>query len=409
MQNKKLVAAFLIISVFISFMSPAMSQCTSVVLQIENTQITVNGAASYIDAPPIIKNGRTLLPVRATVEALGGTPSWNDSSREVYLSRGENTVVLKIDSTAAYFNGAACALDTAPEIIGGRAMLPIRFIAESFGFSVFWDNTSKTVTITDADAFSPQNIPPFSGYPYIEVNGNKPYFTSAEITGVSFERYSDLDFLGRCGVCEASVGTDIMPTEPRGTIGQIKPSGWHTVKYETVDGKYLYNRCHLLGYQLTGENSNEKNLITGTRYLNTVGMLPFENKVADYVKNTGNHVMYRATPVFEDSNLLSTGVLLEGMSVEDGGAGVLFCVFCYNAQPGIYINYANGESAQETLQAQTNAPSASTYILNKNTKKFHYPSCSSAALINDKNRAEVYKSRDDLISEGYTPCGICKP
>ena len=409
MQNKKLIAAFLIIAVLMSFMTPAISQCTLVSLQIDNPQMTVNGATSYIDAPPVIKNGRTLIPVRAAVEALGGTVLWNSSAREVSLSRGENTIVLKIDSTEAYFNSVAYSLDSAPEIISGRTMLPIRFIAESFGFSVSWDNACKTVTITDTDAFSLQSIPPFSGNAYVEVNGNKPYFTSDEITGVSFESYSNLDILGRCGVCEASVGPDIMPTEPRGTIGQIKPSGWHTVKYETVDGKYLYNRCHLLGYQLTGENSNEKNLITGTRYLNTVGMLPFENKVADYVKMTGNHVMYRATPVFEDANLLSTGVLLEGLSVEDDGSGVSFCVFCYNAQPGIYINYANGESAQETLETQTDSHMTSAYVLNTNTKKIHYPSCPSAALISDKNREETNKSRDALIGEGYSPCGICKP
>ena len=188
-------------------------------------------------------------------------------------------------------------------------------------------------------------IPAYSGQAYVEVNGNIPYFEDSELSAESYEYYSELDLLGRCGVCMASIGRDIMPTEERGEIGGVRPSGWHTVKYPgMIDGNYLYNRCHLIGYQLAGENANTKNLITGTRYMNTEGMLPFENMVADYVRETGNHVMYRVTPVFEGDNLLSDGVLMEAKSVEDNGAGVLFNVFCYNVQPGIIINYENGES-----------------------------------------------------------------
>lgn len=188
-------------------------------------------------------------------------------------------------------------------------------------------------------------IPAYSGQAYVEVNGNIPYFEDSELSAESYEYYSELDLLGRCGVCMASIGQDIMPTEERGEIGGVRPSGWHTVKYPgMIDGNYLYNRCHLIGYQLAGENANTKNLITGTRYMNTEGMLPFENMVADYVSKTGNHVMYRVTPVFEGDNLLSDGVLMEAKSVEDNGAGVLFNVFCYNVQPGITINYENGES-----------------------------------------------------------------
>ncbi len=188
-------------------------------------------------------------------------------------------------------------------------------------------------------------IPAYSGQAYVEVNGNIPYFEDSELSAESYEYYSELDLLGRCGVCMASIGQDIMPTEERGEIGGVRPSGWHTVKYPgIIDGNYLYNRCHLIGYQLAGENANTKNLITGTRYMNTEGMLPFENMVADYVRETGNHVMYRVTPVFEGDNLLSDGVLMEAKSVEDNGAGVLFNVFCYNVQPGIIINYENGES-----------------------------------------------------------------
>ena len=205
---------------------------------------------------------------------------------------------------------------------------------------------SPEVVAKASEEFSLSNVAVYSGSPYVEINQNVPYFADSELSKTSYEYYSDLDSLGRCGVCVASVGQDIMPTEKRGDIGSVKPTGWHTVKYAgVVDGNYLYNRCHLIGYQLTGENANNKNLITGTRYLNVEGMLPFENMVADYVKETGNHVMYRVTPVFDGNNLLASGVLMEAKSVEDNGAGILFNVFCYNVQPGVTIDYATGDSA----------------------------------------------------------------
>ena len=191
-------------------------------------------------------------------------------------------------------------------------------------------------------------LPPYSGEPYISVCGGDPDFSEDEITSVSYEYYSELDALGRCGVCIASVGQDIMPTEKRGSIGQVKPTGWHTVKYDFVDGKYLYNRCHLIGFQLTGENANRRNLITGTRYLNVEGMLPFENMVADYVKETGNHVMYRVAPIFVGDELLARGVHIEAESVEDGGDGIMFNVFCYNVQPGVVLDYATGEGTADS-------------------------------------------------------------
>lgn len=191
-------------------------------------------------------------------------------------------------------------------------------------------------------------LPPYSGEPYISVCGGDPDFSEDEITSVSYEYYSELDALGRCGVCIASVGQDIMPTEKRGSIGQVKPTGWHTVKYDFVDGNYLYNRCHLIGFQLTGENANKRNLITGTRYLNVEGMLPFENMVADYVKETGNHVMYRVTPIFVGDELLARGVHIEAESVEDGGDGIMFNVFCYNVQPGVVLDYATGEGTADS-------------------------------------------------------------
>lgn len=245
-------------------------------------------------------------------------------------------------------------------------------------------------------------------------NQNIPSFTEDEITTQSFESYSELDGLGRCSVAFACIGKDLMPTEERGEIGQIKPSGWHTVKYECVDGKYLYNRCHLIAYQLAGENANEKNLITGTRYMNVEGMLPFENEVADYVKETGNHVMYRVTPVFEGENLLASGVEMEAYSVEDSGEGVSYHVFVYNKQPGITIDYATGESelASEAAYKITDSIESDItedYILNTNTMRFHFPFCDSVDQIKEKNKEYYSGSREELIEKGYVPCGNCKP
>lgn len=215
------------------------------------------------------------------------------------------------------------------------------------------ETTAESQTST-AMSVSLSDIPAYSGNPYVAVNNNVPFFTDNEMTTTAFETYSNLDNLGRCGVAYANVCTEIMPTEERGTIGQVKPSGWHTVKYDIVSGKYLYNRCHLIGYQLSAENANTKNLITGTRYLNTEGMLPFENMVADYVKETNNHVLYRVTPMFDGNNLVASGVLMEAKSVEDNGDGILFNVYCYNVQPGITIDYATGDSALDgTTPEQT--------------------------------------------------------
>ncbi|MBP5618696.1 MAG: DNA/RNA non-specific endonuclease [Clostridia bacterium] len=251
-------------------------------------------------------------------------------------------------------------------------------------------------------------IPAFSGEPYVALNGNQPNFTEADYTTASYESYADLDALGRCGVTVACVGRDIMPTEARGAIGQVKPTGWHTVKYDWVDGKYLYNRCHLIGFQLTGENANVCNLITGTRYLNVDGMLPFENLVADYVKETGNHVLYRVIPLFEGNDLVARGVTMEGYSVEDEGEGVCFYVYCYNNQPGVTIDYATGDSAADGTIGASSGEKA-TYVLNTGTKKFHLPTCSSVKDIKPEKKQEVTAAREDLIRQGYSPCGSCKP
>lgn len=288
-------------------------------------------------------------------------------------------------------------------------------------------------------AFSLREIPSYSGTPFTEVNGNKPYFTEAELTTQSFETYSELDSLGRCCVAYANVGQDLMPTEPRGEIGAVKPTGWHLVKYDNVDGKYLYNRCHLIAYMLAAENANPQNLITGTRYLNVQGMLPFETKVCDYVKNTGNHVLYRVTPIFDGDNLLADGVLMEAYSVEDAGEGICFCVFAYNVQPGIGIDYATGDNWAEdsgtyqstaaSVTVETPAPQPeidtavqitpessvpqetqeTTYVLNTNTKKFHYPTCSSVDDMKEKNKQIYTGSREEVINMGYVPCKRCNP
>ena len=194
-------------------------------------------------------------------------------------------------------------------------------------------------------AISIEDVPEYSGQPYVIINDNEPYFDKDDLTTQTFEKYSSLDSLGRCGVAYANIGEETMPTEKRGNIGMIKPSGWQIKKYDFIDGKYLYNRCHLIGYQLSGENANEKNLITGTRYMNTEGMLPFENQVADYVKDTGNHVLYRVTPVFEEDNLVADGVLMEAMSVENRGLDIEFNVFVYNVQPHVKIDYQTGKSS----------------------------------------------------------------
>lgn len=255
------------------------------------------------------------------------------------------------------------------------------------------------------------DIPDFSGEPYVLINNNVPEFSENEITDKAYEQYSDLDALGRCGTAQACIGTELMPTQERGGIGQIKPSGWQTVKYDIVDGKYLYNRCHLIGYQLSGENANEKNLITGTRYMNTEGMLPFENMVADYIKKTENHVMYRVTPIFKDDNLVASGVHIQALSVEDGGSGISFNVYVYNCQPQIDIDYATGKShLSETAATPDNTDgSGKTYILNTNTKKFHLPECSSVSQTKSENKKEFTGDRQQLINENYEPCSVCKP
>lgn len=270
--------------------------------------------------------------------------------------------------------------------------------------------------------FSIKDVPKYSGDASVTINHNKPYFTAREKKNTkTFESYHKLDKLGRCGVAYANVCPETMPTEERGAIGSVKPSGWHTVKYNgIVDGNYLYNRCHLIAYCLTAENANKKNLITGTRYMNTEGMLPYETKVAQYVEQSQNHVLYRVTPAFEGDNLVASGVLMEAYSVEDAGKGISFCVYCYNVQPQITIDYKTGDSklsksgSNSKKDSSTSKDSSSSvkkqdYVLNTNTKKFHKPGCASVKQMSAKNKKKVHDTRKNLIHQGYDPCKNCNP
>ncbi len=248
----------------------------------------------------------------------------------------------------------------------------------------------------------------WDGQPYTAVNGNVPGFSEKDLTAASFESYSELDSLGRCGTAFACLGQDLMPRGERGDISGIHPTGWHSAQYDFIDGKNLYNRCHLIGWQLSGEDANRKNLITGTRYMNVEGMLPFENMVADYIKETGCHVLYRVTPVFQGSNLVADGVLMEAMSVEDQGESISFCVFVPNVQPGVAIDYSDGSSRPADSQSSPENEEA-VYIVNTNTRRFHLPSCSSVREMKESNRENFTGSREELIEEGYIPCGKCRP
>lgn len=282
-------------------------------------------------------------------------------------------------------------------------------------------------------------IPPYTGKDYIIINNNKPEFDDEQLTTNTFVSFSPFDELGRTGSGIACLGPETLPKDPRGEIGNIRPSGWHTVRYDDlIEDKYLYNRSHVIGFFLSGDNNTPENLFTGTRYLNSGTMLQFEIKVGDYIEKTGNHVIYRVTPRYQDSDLVATGVQMEAMSVEDRGAGLHFNVFVYNFQPGILIDYRTGESRrdpdhqkdvsrsitpnansdQNALSEENNAAqnvtddvdlSTVTYVLNTNTKRFHLPTCDSVIEMKTKNREYYYGGRDEIIEAGYVPCGRCKP
>jgi len=382
--NKFLLFISVLISVFCADLSVAYADYDSdvvVSLQIDNPLMKVNGKSLEIDSgrgtKPVIINGRTLVPIRAVIEAFGGSVSWNGNSETVSLVVDGDCIELVINSKNAYLNGKIIGLDVPPAIINERTMIPLRFVAEGFNLGVAWDDDTNTVYVIRNSFDNAEYerlmgiLPAYSGKPYAEINGNVPYFKEYEIIPGSFEYYSKLDELNRTDVCMASVAEDIMPVEERKSISSVTPTGWINKEYDFVSGKYLYNRCHLIGFQLTGESANERNLITGTRYLNVDGMLPFENLVDDYIEDTGNHVMYRVTPVFSESNLVADGVLMEAYSVEDKGRGITFCVFCYNVQPNVVIDYKTGENyaANELTYGGESETSKNTFTDYIKTKK----------------------------------------
>ena len=389
-------------------------------LQIDSPIMKVNGVQTEIDAgrdtKPVIVQDRTVVPIRAIIESFGGTVGWDESTQAVLLSMNDDNIKLAVNSNIAYLNGTSYTLDVAPIIINERTMLPIRFIAESFNLGVAWDADTQTVSVIrnlfddDEYRYLQSVLSEYSGSPYMTINNNVPLFKDYEIIHGSFEYYSTLDELGRCDVAMASVAEDLMPTSERESISQVIPTGWKNNRYDDIPGGYLYNRCHLIGYQLTGENANRRNLITGTRYMNVEGMLPFENMVSDYAEQTGNNVMYRVTPVFSGSNLVADGVLMEAYSVEDNGAGISFCVYCYNTQPNVTINYATGDNYRsggaETSTADNGSSSvgaqteAHGIYRTPNGKRYHFD-----ADCGGKNSYPTTLS--DALSAGLTPCRKC--
>lgn len=438
-MHRKITIGVAIFLCFTALLIPSSANSETDVylsLQIDNPLMVVNGKVLEVDegrgTAPLIIDGRTVLPIRAVIEAFGGEVSWDGESSSVLLKIGEDMATLTIDSNIAYFNGDERELDVAPCIINSRTMLPIRFIAECFELGIAWESNVKTVHII-RDVFTENEcerllelIPDYSEEAYVVLNENMPFFNEYELIDAPFEYYGSLDELERCGVTLASLDEDMMPKEERGSIASVTPSGWINVKYDFVPGGYIYNRCHLIGHQLTGEDANDKNLITGTRYLNIDGMLEFENSIAEYVKRSDSRVMYRVTPVFSEDNLVAHGVLLEALTIgknrdeaEDEATEVpeaeneeflSLCVYCYNVQPGIVINYKTGESrlaeegediysfdcfgeekAAETAAEVYRTPSGSKYHIDKEC--------------GGKNSYEC--TWEDVIEAGLTPCGKC--
>ena len=385
-------------------------------ITIGNPVMTVNGTDTEIDpgrgTSAVIVNDRTLIPIRSVIESFGGEVLWDDATRTASLYLDGDSAALTLGSADAYINNSPALLDTVPAVINDRTMMPLRFIAEGFGLGVAWDGETKTVYLVkngfdeaEYNALT-SHLPRYSGKPYCEVFDNKPQFKEYEIINASFEYYSKLDRLNRCDVAFSSVAKDIMPTEDRESISSVTPSGWINASYDNISGRYLYNRCHLIGFQLTGENANKRNLITGTRYLNIDGMLPFENMLAEYINETDGRVLYRVTPVFSGDNLVCDGVLLEAYSPEDNGEGISFCVFCYNVQPGITIDYLTGKSAigeivyEKPENNEEISPEPFSVYRTPSGKKYHYDkNCGG------KNSYETTLS--EAVSQGLTPCSKC--
>lgn len=251
----------------------------------------------------------------------------------------------------------------------------------------------------DAVTITIDEVPVYSGDPYVVINDNEPSFSSEELESDSFESYGELDDLGRCTIAFANLSSELMPQGERGSIGQVKPSGWQTVRYDSVDGKYLYNRCHLIGWQLSGENANERNLITGTRYMNTEGMLPFENMVADHIKETDGHVLYRVTPIFVEDELVARGVQMEAYSIEDAGASICFNVFVYNVQPGIEIDYSDGSS--RLSETADELQEDGVIRGNSRSKIYHCPGQAAYEDMADSRYLVLFDSEEEAIAAGY--------
>ena len=349
-----------------------------------------------------------------------------------------------------------CAAIIAAAVIGSGILGSLSDSDENIDYSVQTDTDTEKTELQESvfeglyssydSAEFLANVPTWDGFAFTYVNNNKPDFANEEIWTTTQESLDPLDYLGRCGTANSCIGKDGMPTEPRGDISSVEPTGWHTDTYEFIEGSLLFNRCHLIGHQLSGDDAIPRNLITGTSYLNRDGMLQFENAIAAYVKGTGNHVMYRVTPIFSGNELVARGVHMEAISVEDDGAELAFNVFCYNVQPGVDINYSTGENklsentsiledyqagkfsmianTQGLVPAQdeslnnpekheqdsgTTESEARLYVLNTNTGRFHYPNCKSVIDMADHNKQEEETTREDLIRRGYKPCGNCKP
>lgn len=298
---------------------------------------------------------------------------------------------------------------------GSDTITPGPGSSNSGGDSNSGDNDRNSANITKPESNLLDNIPAYKSEPYITINNNQPFFSKEELSIDFPKTFSPMDTLSRCGSAMAVISSETLTSAEREPIGSIKPSGWHTVKYPgVIDDNYLYNRCHLLAYGLTGENANELNLITGTRYFNKTGMLKFENMVSNYIYKTGNHVLYRVTPLYKGNDLVASGVVIEAKSIEDMGKGLTFNVFVYNIQPGILIDYLTGESKLDEAYV-TPVPTATplaeniTYILNTSSLKFHLPSCDAVKDMKNHNKENFYLGRQEAINKGYTPCKRCNP
>lgn len=316
----------------------------------------------------------------------------------------KNSIIMIIGSLLCLSGLIGCSSTSVSNGVGQALNIIEQVTDSSNKNNIVLNNPTENSNESNIDI---NNIPAYSGNDYIVLNNNIPNFSDSDLTTTSFEEYSPLDSLGRCGVAYANIGTDLMPTEERESISSVKPSGWQSIKYDIVEGKYLYNRSHLIGFQLTAENANKSNLITGTRYFNANLMLPYENMVADYIKETNNHVLYRVTPVFEGNNLVATGVQMEAKSVEDNGEGIEFNVFVYNIQPGITIDYATGASAlaSEEIHSEkssNNSSNKKTIIRgNSKSKIYHCPGQRDYENMSDSVYLINFNSEEEAIAAGY--------